>query len=471
MKYILVFVLALVVNFSFSQTEKSKNKKVTEEFIKYYNANNYENIFSMFADVMKNASPINETTEFLKGLKAQAGKITNQEFLKYKNGTLASYKTTFENAVMVLNISIDHTSKINGLLVEPFGEPINTENVINNLTYENSVLTKEQADLIFEKTKMFPNHTQVSVAIIRDGKVDYYGMHKKKDTISNIDNHQSIFEIGSISKVFTSTLLANFVIAKKLKLNEPINSYLETTFNNNTVISFVDLANHTSGLPRLPDNLDLTKVNPENPYRDYREKELTTYLTTYLTLSNKGKHQYSNLGAGLLGYTLSKIGNDSYENLLQKKIFSKYNMQNSTADISKVKGDLVKSLYKKGKVIPNWEFSVLAGAGAIFSSVEDLSRFVVSQFDPTNEELALTRTKTFEISNTTGIGLGWHILKSKSDHLWYWHNGGTGGYFSSMVINTSLKTGIILLSNVSPSHPNAENIDKLNSELMKTLEN
>lgn len=470
MKNIILIVLTLTVNLSFGQTEKTANKVVTEKFIEHFNNDNYNGIFSMFADVMKETLPIEKTTEFLKGLKSQAGNITNQEFIKYENGTSASYKTTFERAIFALNISIDDSSEINSFLVKPFVEEVNVENVMNNLTIKNGLITKEQSEIIFESTNIFPNNTQVSIAIIKDGKVNYFGIKKARDTISTSENKKSVFEIGSISKVFTSTLLANFVIEGKIKSNENINDYLETPLNNNTEISFVDLSNHTSGLPPLPTNLDFTKVNPENPYKEYREKELKEYLTKHLELSNKGVNQYSNLGAGLLGYTLSKIENDSYESLLQNKIFSKYDMQNSTADIKKIKGGLIRGLNSEGKEVPNWELSVLAGAGGIFSTVVDLSYFAISQFDDSNKELKLTREKTFEINDNMDIGLGWVILKSQSDNLWYWHNGGTGGYSSSMVIDDKSKNGIIILSNVSTFNPNKGNIDKLCFELMKTLE-
>ena len=451
-------------------TERKDNKVVTEKFVRNYNNNDYNGIFSMFADVMKEALPLDKTTEFLKGLKSQAGNISNREFIKYENGTYASYKTTFERAVFFLNISIDDNSDINGLSIRPYVEEVNSENVINNLTIKSGIITQKQSEIIFENAKIFPNHTQISIAIIKDGKVNYYGINNKNDTISTVNNQKSVFEIGSISKVFTSTILANFVIDEKINLNDNINGYLKTSFNNNTEISFINLANHTSGLSPLPSNLDLTKVNPENPYKEYKEKELEEYLTKHLELLNKGKYQYSNLGAGLLGYTLSKIENTTYENLLQNKIFSKFNMYNSTSDINKIKGNLVKGLNNEGNDVPNWEFSVLAGAGAIFSTVEDLSKFAISQFDNSNKELKLTRKKTFEVNENLDIGLGWHILKSQSKNFWYWHNGGTGGYSSSMVIDENTKNGIIILSNVSAFNPNMGNIDKLCFELMKTIE-
>ena len=356
------------------------------------------------------------------------------------------------------------------MLIQPFVEAVNTENIINNLTIKNDSITQKQAEIIFENAKQFPNHTQLSIAIIKEGKVNYYGITNEKDTISTINNQKSVFEIGSISKVFTATLLANFVIDEKIKLNDNINGYVETPFNKDTEISFISLANHTSGLPRLPSNLDLTSVNPENPYKEYKEQKLKEYLTKHLELSNKGDYQYSNLGAGLVGYTLSKMEHTTYENLLQHKIFSKFNMANSTSDIDKIKGHLVKGLNNESDAVSNWDFAVLVSAGGIFSTVEDLAQFAVAQFNDSNEALKLTRKKTFEVNENMDIGLGWHILKAQSKNLWYWHSGGTGGYSSSMVIDEKTKNGIIVLSNVSAFSPNMGNIDKLCFGLMKTIE-
>ncbi|WP_340153376.1 serine hydrolase [uncultured Marivirga sp.] len=471
MKKIMSTILfALITNVSFSQTEKPTYKVVTEAIVKNYNSNNFEVIFSMFSSDMKKAVPQDQIKPFLNDLKKQVGNISKTEFVNYKNGSVAVYKTNFERALYALNISLDANSDINGFAVTPYVEETSSETVINNLFIEANVITENQSELIFENSKAFPNQTQVSIAFIKNGKVRYYGIKKTNDTISTVENYKSIFEIGSVSKVFTSTLLANFVLDGKIKLNSHINDYLEIPFYNDLKITFKELANHTSGLPRLPSNLDLEKVDLENPYKEYKEQELQEYLKNNLELFNTGEYQYSNLGVGLMGYILSEIGNTTYEDLLQAKIFSEYEMQNSTANINKVKGDLVSGINNEGKEIPNWEFSILAGAGGILSTPEDLSKFVVAQFDTSNKALELTRQRTFNINDNMDIGLGWHLLKSQSENIWYWHNGGTGGYSSSVVFDKKTKNGIITLSNVSAFNPNMGNIDKLCFELMKTLE-
>lgn len=121
MKKIFLFISLVVLgNFVYSQTEKFESKTIANNFEKNYNKNDYEAIFLMFSSEMQKALPVDKTIEFLTGLKSQAGNITNREFVKYENGTYASYKTTFERAIFALNISIDNNSKINGLFVKPF---------------------------------------------------------------------------------------------------------------------------------------------------------------------------------------------------------------------------------------------------------------------------------------------------------------------------------------------------------------
>lgn len=112
--------LVLLPMLAFSQTEKENYKKVSAQFEELYNASEYEKIFEMFADEMKAALPLEQTKVFFQGLNTQTGKITSREFDKYVNGTFASYKTKFERALFAIDISVNESMQINGLLVKPF---------------------------------------------------------------------------------------------------------------------------------------------------------------------------------------------------------------------------------------------------------------------------------------------------------------------------------------------------------------
>ncbi len=454
-----ILIITLIANSLFAQSD---NYKIAiNNFQENYNAEKYDSIFNNFSPEMKNALPLEKANQYFKNLKNQYGKIVTKEFISYQQGTYAKYKTEFETAILALNISLDNQNKINGFLVASYEEPKKIDNKTVNALYN---YPKDIAEIIFSKSKDFPNNAQLSIAIIKDGKTNNYGIIKVNDTIKPAENQNKVFEIGSITKVFTSTVLASLVVDKKLKLTDKINAYYPFPFKDNVELSFLNLANHTSGLPRLPRNLDLS--NGTNPYKNYGEKEIETYLKDLLKLENEPSKTflYSNLGAGLLGYTLGLTQKSSFQDLLQKKIFNKYKMTSSFTSSQGLDNRLVKGLNLKGETVSNWDFDVLFGGGGILSTTEDMVKFANAQFNPKNKELELTRIPTFKIKEGMGIGLAWHIITSKNGKELYWHNGGTGGYSSSMAVNIEDKTAVIILANVSNIN---DKIDEMCFELIK----
>lgn len=451
-----------MTNTIFGQTENYK--KAIDNFQTNYNAENYDVIFNNFSPEMQKALPLENNRQFLTGLKIQVGKIIDKEFINDENGTGAIYKTQFEQAVLGIYISLNNQNKIAGLLIKPYEEPKIVEsanvNALDNYP-------KEIAEIIFSKTKNLPNNAQLSIAVIQNGKADYYGVIRNDETIRPIENQNEIFEIGSITKVFTSTVLASLVKDKEIKLTDEINAFYPFGFKDNIKITFESLANHTSGLARLPENLDL--ANTTNPYKSYGKNEIEYYLKNLLKLDDEPfkSYAYSNLGTGLLGYTLGISQKTTFQELLQKKVFDKYGMKNSYTTSENLGNRLVKGMDKNGNIVSNWDFDVLFGCGGILSTTEDLVKFTHAQFDPTNKDLELTRKPTFEINEGFKIGLGWHILKSKNGYDLYWHNGGTGGYSSSITIDIENKKAIIILSNVSNIN---KNIDTLGIELINGTE-
>ena len=462
-KSLFLLITILMTNLLFAQTENYKT--AIDNFQSNYNVEKYDEIFNTFSSEMKQALPLEQTVEFLKGLKSQVGKIENKEFITFQQETYATYKTKFEKMVLTVNISLDNENLINGLFIKPYEEPTQTtNNTINSLNN----YPKEISEIIFSKVKDFPNNTQLSIAIIQNGKTNYYGVIKLNDTIKPIENQTKVFEIGSITKVFTSTVLASLVEEGKIKLTDKINSYYSFPFKDNINLNFKDLANHTSGLPRLPENLDLS--NEANPYKSYGKNQIEEYLKNFLKLENAKTYAYSNLGTGLLGYTLGLTQKMSFQKLLQNKVFDKYKMKNSFISSKNLNDKLVKGQNPNEEITSNWDWDVLFGAGGILSTTEDLVKFAEAQFNPKNKELTLTRTPTSDIDENMKIGLGWHLIKSKSGKDLVWHNGGTRGYSSSMTLNTNDKTVVIILSNLSAYHTKMRNIDGLCFELINEME-
>jgi CubicO group peptidase (beta-lactamase class C family) len=462
MKKIILFLFAFWIS-GYSIAQSDSHKLVAQSFQLNYNEKNYDLIFESFSQEMKQALPLENTRQFLNNLKNQAGKIEKLEFVTFQQGTYAVYKTNFERALMAINISLNDQNKINGLFIKPYENSPQPEIIVLD---ELHGFPEEIRSIIFAKTKDLPNQARLSIAIIQNGEVKNYGVKKFDDKILPDGNHTNLYEIGSITKVFTASVLASLVQENELGLKEEINSNFDFQFNNGRKITFESLSNHTSGLPRLPENLDLSLTR--NPYQSYGKKELEVYLRDLMgqKKDTTSTYAYSNLGAGLLGYTLGLSQNTTFQSLLQKRIFDKYAMNQSYTSSENLGDRLIKGLDNQGNEVLNWDFDVLFGGGGIISSTEDLSKFAIAQFNPENLELALTRQPTIQLNENSAIGLGWHIELSKNKNDLYWHNGGTGGYSSCMVLNVDKNLGVIVLSNVSGIN---ETIDELSFELLKVL--
>jgi len=341
----------------------------------------------------------------------------------------------------------------------------------NGLKQDSEKISVKQSQLIFHKVKVFPNQTELSLAIIDSDSITFFGVKRLNDTLLKTSNFNRIFEIGSISKVFTSTILANLVLQNKIKLNTPIQQIVDYNIPIGKEISLIELANHTSGLPKQPTNMSWLNTDYDNPFQNYNEQKLIDYITTQAEFNQKpgSKYEYSNLGAGLLGYLLTKKSKSTYEDLLQEYVFRKYQMTNSTTNKNKIVSQLINGLTPKGETSSNWDFDVLVGAGGILSSVNDLSKFAQAHFNKENLELALTRKPTFAINDTIRLGLAWHLPKLKNGNELVFHNGGTGGYSSSMILDIENKKGVVILSNISTYHEERNRVDELCFELLESI--
>ena len=147
----------------------------------------------------------------------------------------------------------------------------------------------------------------ISMAYMDGDKVTYFNYGSTQFETGKPVNENSVYEIGSISKVFTCIVFADEVLKGRMKLNEPISKYLPSSLNlptrNDKVITLKDLATHTSALPRMPSNFEPADI--KNPFADYSVELLYEFLSDYVLPRDIGsQYEYSNLGMGLLGHIL-----------------------------------------------------------------------------------------------------------------------------------------------------------------------
>ena len=194
--------------------------------------------------------------------------------------------------------------------------------ICGKLFYAQETSSSSPVDFVKNKIDSFPDNFQVSIALIKNDKISYIGFQKVDNQLKQISNQDSIFEIGSITKVFTGTLLAKMANKGKIKLHGKVHKQLGFKLHKNKKLRYLDLANHTAGLYRLPSNiLDLANNYPENPYSKYTDSLFVYHLRNELQLKNKpGKvHEYSNLGTSIIDMPFLKWKIKAIRNYIKKK--------------------------------------------------------------------------------------------------------------------------------------------------------
>jgi CubicO group peptidase (beta-lactamase class C family) len=295
------------------------------------------------------------------------------------------------------------------------GDRRSTASVSQPLTSaENKVMAK-LARVVRERVRSTRSAGIVAGVVFADGRtrVVAYGDAGAGKRL----NASSVFEIGSITKVFTATLLSEMVRRGEVKLDDPLARFLPKAVHMPTrggrQIRLVDLATQTSGLPRLPTNAH--PRNAANPYADYTVEQLYEFLSHYtLTRAIGSRYEYSNLGVGLLGHVLALRAGKSYEELLRERVLDPLGMTMTGITLSpEAKQHFAAGHDPGGKVVPHWDFSALAGAGALRSTITDMLRFAKANL--TNEGslqagMAATHTPRYRIDAQMRIGLNWHIF-------------------------------------------------------------
>jgi len=333
--------------------------------------------------------------------------------------------------------------------------PLRQPQLVNALNDSGTCrLDSAQANTVFSYMQHFPNGSEVSIALLVGDSTTFIGVKRQNDSVISVENRTGIFEIGSVTKTVTATILAKLAYEGAVDLDAPIKTFLPITLRQSSLngkeVTLLHLANHTSGLPKEPDNVSTDWAMPGSPYQTYDQTKLYDYLSKRIVLqSTPGeKREYSNLGGGLLGHLLTLIAKKPYEALLQESICRPLGLRNTivTLDSSHMQR-LVWGRDPAGNVVPNWELNVLTGGGGIKSTAEDMATYLRANLTDTTY-FFLTQLPTFQYTEHNAAGLGW---------AWYTNGskkfadatGGTGGYSCCVIFERHTQTGVVLLTNVS----------------------
>ena len=270
-------------------------------------------------------------------------------------------------------------------------------------------------------------------------------------------NGDTVFEIGSMTKVFTSLILSDMVAKGEVKLDDPVQKYLPASVRvperGGRQITLIDLATHSSGLPGLPTNF--APKDGRNPYADYTPDQLWQFLNGYALPRDIGaRYEYSNLAVGLLGQALSRRAGVDYETLVRTRIAAPLGMKDTVITLTPaLQARLATGHTATREPAANWDLPTLAGAGAFRSTTNDMLTFLAAElgFKPTPLKAAMAAQLAPRRPGPNAsmeVALGWHIAKSPAGDV-IWHNGGTGGYRTFFGFDPKAKVGVVVLTNMS----------------------
>lgn len=319
-------------------------------------------------------------------------------------------------------------------------------------------------------------HAALAIGVIQKGEVfkKFFGQLSK--TNSSPPDAETIYEIGSITKVFTALTAAQMVADGKLKWDETVADVLPATLalsESVKPITIKHLATHMAGLPRMPANFEMVTEKFDNPYNEYGEDKLKDFLATYKSKVRPGsKVEYSNLGFALLGYLLEVRAQAPYEELVAKSIFVPLGLTNSHFIVPNALTNRMAGGHNPdGGAVPNWDWKAFKSTGAIKSTLNEMLAFVQANMNPEQTKIApvLEEGQKLHGQAWSGhMGLGWQLLETlQGDLQLVWHNGGTGGFIAFIGFDRKNQMGVVMLSSSGDAMKGDFYLDKLAMEILK----
>ncbi len=309
-----------------------------------------------------------------------------------------------------------------------------------------------EREIVFEHTAPLLQAEYVPglvVGISRGGTRSFHAFGSlATDTDARPDEY-TLYETGSVGKLFTALLLAVADRAGELDMERPLAEIPGLALDSGVPAARIrpwQLAAHVSGLPREPDDLDF---GAENPYASYTREKLWAFLERFLPERAPGAdYEYSNLGAGLLGLVLEHVSERSYADLVRERIAVPLGLADTVVNPD---GEQLRRLACPttfGLPGITWPADdALAAAGCLRSTAHDTLAFLERCLDPPpgplREPLLEIARVRHRFDEESGVGLGWHVLEDGA----LWHNGSTGGYHAFAAIDREQDLALCVLAN------------------------
>lgn len=448
MKRILTLLL-LSISFSAFAQQHANSDVVLKQLVELFNQDKFSDLYNQLTPEFKQQQKEASIVSFYQNrLKNALGKITDWKYQR-SDAIFNYYLITFEHGLQNLKLSATPNQLIAGMT---WSSPKAWKDVAT-IKSNNPKQTKLQSyvDSLALDFLRDPENNSLSIGLVDGDKTEMFFYGETTKGTGLLPNEQSVYEIGSISKTFTSIMLAHAINEGKIALIDDIRKYLPGNYPdlqfNGKPITVLNLANHTSTLPRLPANMGTQPgFKNEDPYKGYDKAMIYQYLSTFKPDSVIGtKSAYSNFGVAVLGTILENVYQVPLEKLLQQVITGPLKMD-GTAYLSLPEQEKLKTTgYSISKAVPYWDMADFKAAGGIKSNLKDMMIYLKANMKETNKDISLSHKQTFSMP-AYNIGLGW-LIKPVENNTMIFHDGATAGFTSFITFTADHKKGVIILNN------------------------
>lgn len=473
MKLFAILLISLFTSATaFAQSrQQQKVDSVFQEVKKYFNQKNADAIYNMAGEAFQNELSIDAFSFVTSKQLFPLGQIKESSLVSFVNNSIATYTIKFDSVTLQLLISLDQRDKLQLFLFQPYKPPVGDKTALVPTSNSMRSGTDRVIDSIARTYIQKANTVGLRIGIIDNDRVITYGYGEIVKDKGRLPNNDTFFEIGSVTKTFTATLLAWYADMGLVKLNDPIIKYLPDSVAANPElrsITLMELSNHTSGLARLPDNLVNHAREALNPYRDYDRQLLFAYLKNCKPESRPGqKYAYSNLAVGLLGEILESKTGKTFEQMVTEVICKPLGMLSTAQNLNPLLSPRFAAVYNQdGVQTPAWDFDVLAAGGALRSTMNDMLLYVKANMQgPSDDPLlkAIKQTHQLTLNKDVKIGMAWYII-TVDGVAYYYHNAMTSGSNSFVAFSPEKRKAVIILSN------SVESTDAIGTEILKKIQ-
>lgn len=347
-----------------------------------------------------------------------------------------------------------------------------------SILFASNLWSQDRANLQKQIDKIIHYDTKINlsetpgfiIGVKYQDSVFFFGYGSISKDFKQVPDENTIFEIGGLTKTFTSSLVSILVEEGKMDFEKPLNDYLSAAEKNEETqqITIDQLLTHTSGLPRMPLEFGVKEIEENNPYAHYTKQDLMEFYKEYIPLEskkkkkrkkkrkkkNKDNYSYSHLNYALAEVAIEASQNTKFEKLLIAKILAPIKMTDTRFELSEnQKKRLATGYTTSGQSTPPWTFQSFKASEGLKSTATDLIKFAEAHMGESNSRLTNAFYATHKGRKATArnkkveSARGWHVISPKKYYDIILHTGNTNGHRSYLAFVKESDTAVVILTN------------------------